>query len=230
MTAGFRDWPAKRRGEWRRAGRVYQAVAIAYFLWMLYWFPVALLIHGPSNFLWLCNISQFLCLYALWTRHRLIASSQAGVVCIVGAVWTADFTLGLLTGGQTAVFTQYMWVEETPLMARVSSLYHIFLPVLVIYLIYTLGYDRRAPWVQTGIGSVALLLTILLTGEGSNINAVYSPLNFELVWAPHWVYVLLLFPAYPLIIYWPGHGLVLGILRWIRGPEREREGGHPATG
>ena len=198
------------------AGRLYRTIAIAFTLWMVFWVPVILMTYGPDNFLWLCNISQFLYLYALWTRNSLLASSQAGILCIVGTVWTADFALGLLTGGQTAVMTHYMWMEEIPLIARASSLYHLFLPPLAIWMVHTLGYDRRAPWVQTGIGSVALLLTALLTEPYRNINWLYAPFNIEQVWMPHWLYALLLLVAYPILLYWPGHAIVLGILRLLR--------------
>src|SRR5690606_12730396 len=112
------------------------------------------------------------------------------------------------------------WLEEIPIIARLSSLYHLFLPVLAVYLVYTLGYDRRAPWLQTLIGSAALLITALFTAEYRNINWIYAPFNIEQTWMPHGLYLLLVLAAYPILLYAPGHGFVLGILRVLRTRER----------
>lgn len=215
MTAA--GWLKLRVAAWRTSDPGYRAVTAAYSLWMIFWVPVVLTSYGPANFLWLCNLSQFLFLYALWARDRLIASSQAGVLCIVGPVWTADFALGLITGGRTAVMTHYMWLDEIPLVARASSLYHVFLPVLAIWMLLRLGYDRRGPWLQCAICAAALGLTALFTAPYRNVNWLYAPFNIEQVWMPHWVYALFLLAAYPLLLFWPGHAIVLGILRLVGG-------------
>ena len=99
--------------------------------------PVAVVLwaYGPQNFLWVCNLAQFLILFALWSGNRLILSSQAGTVCLVGLVWTADLVLALVTGGRSATFTSYMFDPALPLLARASSLYHVGLPPFVMWLL-----------------------------------------------------------------------------------------------
>lgn len=183
---------------------------------MLFWVPVILWSYGPQNFLWLCNIAQFIILYALWTRSRLLLSSQAGTVLLVGLFWTPDFLLGLASGGAWANFTDYMFDPELPLLARATSLYHIFLPVLVVWALIRLGYDRRGPWLQTGIGLAALPTTYFLTDPERNINWLWEPMGVEQVWLPDPVFLGLLMAAYPVLVFWPGHGLVLLCLRVVR--------------
>lgn len=220
-SAGAGSLPNVAAHTWAETAFTYRAVTVAFTAWMVFWVPTILWSYGPQNFLWLCNISQFVYLYALWRRHALLASSQAGLLLIVGGVWTADFLGGVATGGQSAVMTHYMWLDEIPLIARLSSLYHIFLPVLAVFLVATLGYDRRAPWLQTGIGTVALAFTALFTEPYRNVNWLYAPFNIEQVWMPHGVYVLLVALAYPVLLFWPGHFLMLGLLRVLR-PVRAR--------
>ena len=192
------------------AWRVPRAATWAFSAWMVFWVPVILWAYGPQNFLWICNLAQFLLLYALWRGDRLVLSSQAGVVCVVGLVWTLDFALALATGGRTATFTAYMFNPELPLLARATSLYHTGLPVFVWWLLRRTGYDARGPWLQCVIGAVAVVAGWLLTEPHRNINWVHAPFGVEQVWLPVPAFVGLLLVLYPLLLYVPGHYLV----RW----------------
>jgi hypothetical protein len=196
-----------------RANPIPRAAAWAFSAWMVFWVAVVLWAYGPQNFLWLCNLAQFLILYALWRGDRLILSSQAGTVCLVGVVWSADFLLALATGGRSATFTAYMFDPELPLLSRATSLYHMGLPVLMLWLLRCTGYDRRGPWLQCVIGTVAVVAGWLLTEPHRNINWVHAPLGIEQQWLPPPLYVGLLVLAYPLLIYLPGHLMVQFALR-----------------
>lgn len=180
--------------------------------WMAVWVPIVLWVYGPQNFLWLCNAAMFLIVYALWAGDRLVLSSQAGTVVLIGAVWTLDLVLGLATQGHTALVTAYMWNPEIALAARAVSVYHVFLPALVIWALARCGYDRRGPWLQSAIGAVAILGTWLFTEPERNINWVASPFLVDEWWlgGPVWVGVMLV--LCPLLIYYPGHRLVMFIL------------------
>lgn len=195
---------------------------LAYTAWMAVWVPLIFVSYGPENFLWTCNLAQFLILLALWTRNRLLLSSQVGTVLLVGVVWTPDFLLGLASGGAWASFTNYMFDPELALAARIASLYHIALPVFLIWLALRVGYDRRGPWLQSALGLVVLPLTWLLTDPERNINWLSEPLGIEQVWMPDAVFVLLMMVLYPLLLFWPGHWLTVGILRVMRRSGRQR--------
>jgi hypothetical protein len=190
-----------------------RAPAWAFTAWMAAWVPIVLWAYGPQNFLWVCNIAQFLVLYAVWRNHRLLLSSQAGTICLVGLVWTLDFTLGLFTGGRTASFTAYMFDAEIPLLARASSLYHVGLPLFVLWLLGRTGYDRRGPWLQSAIGGLAVVGAWLFTEPHRNVNWIYEPFGIEQAWLPTPAFVTLLVLLYPLLLYFPGHLLVRAVLR-----------------
>lgn len=188
-----------------------RAARIGFTFWMLFWVPLIWWAYGPQNFFWLCNAAQFLVLYAVWTNHRLLLSSQACAVTVVGVAWALDFIPGLFLGGSPFGVTAYMWDGELPLAARVVSLYHLMLPVFLIGCLWHTGYDRRGPWLQSGIGAGILLAGWLWTEPERNINWMYEPFGMEQVWVPDPVYVLLALLAYPLVLFFPGHFL----LRWI---------------
>ena len=192
------------------------AAALAFTCWMAFWVLVVLWAHGPQNFLWLCNLAKVLLLYGVWRGDRLIVSSQAGLVCLVGLVWTLDFALGLASGGRLANFTAYMFNPDIPLLARATSLYHTALPFFVLWLVCRLGYDRRGPWLQCLIGAPAVVGAWLWTEPERNVNWVFAPFGIEQVWLPAPIYVSCLVLAYPLLLYLPGHYMVLALLRFWR--------------
>ncbi len=196
------------------------AVRAAFTLWMLCWVSVVLANQGPQNFFWLCNMAQFILLYALWSGNCLLWSSQAGLVCLVGLGWTLDLIVALLLGGRSPTgFTSYMFSDELSLLARLSSLYHVGLPPFLIWLVWRAGYDERGPWLQSVIGALGLLGAWLLTEPYRNINWIFAPFGFEQVWMPEWLWLLVLMLLYPLLLYFPGHFLV----RWIRASLRQRK-------
>lgn len=186
---------------------------IAFTVWMAVWVSIILSNQGPQNFFWLCNMAQFLILYGVWTGNRLILSSQAGMVTIVGTAWTLDFTTGLLAGGNSPLgFTAYMFSDELSLIARGSSLYHVGVPPFLIWLLWHVGHDRRGPWLQCLIGAAGILGGWLVTEPYRNLNWVYEPAGIEQVWMPTPAFVGLLLVLYPLILFFPGDWLVRSIL------------------
>ncbi len=182
---------------------------IGFTVWMIIWTPVILWAYGPQNFLWLCNLAQFLILYSVWTENRLILSSQTGLLLAVGTGWTLDFVIAVIFSGSITGFTGYMFDPEIPFTARIASLYHVFVPVFAVWLCLRIGYDSRGFPLQCVIGAAALIASWLLTEEYRNVNWVYSPFGIDQVWAPQAAYVGLLILLYPLILYLPGHGLML---------------------
>lgn len=194
---------------------------LGFTAWMLVWVPVILWSYGAGNFFWTCNLAQFLILWALWTHNRLLLSSQVGTVLLVGVFWTPDFLLGVVTGGDLANFTAYMFDPDLPLLGRATSLFHIALPVLAVWLVYRVGYDRRGPWLQSVLTVAVLPLTWLLTDPERNVNWLQRPLGVEQVWLPEPAFVVVMMILYPVLLFWPGHLLTRFLLRRA-GPRRSR--------
>jgi len=192
-------------------GPVPLPVRIAFTLWMAFWMPVVLATQGPQNFWWLCNLAQFIVLYAIWTSNRLLISSQAGTVVVVGIVWTVDFVVALLIGGSPFGITAYMFNEDLPIALRATSTYHIWLPVLVLWLCCRLGYDARGLWLQCAIGTAAILGSWIFGEPVRNLNYTVAPFGLEQVWLPQPVYIPVLCVATAVLVYLPGHWIVKAI-------------------
>lgn len=197
---------------------------LGFSLWMLVWVPIILASQGPQNFWWLCNMAQFILLYAVWRPNRLLVSSQAGTVVLVGIVWTADLALGLAAGGEVALLTGYMFNPELPLSLRLSSLYHLWLPFFVVWLCWYGGYDGRGVWLQCAIGTAGIIGGRLWSDPARNVNFAFAPFNIEQVWLPDGVYLVVLAVGSALLVYVPGHFLVRFCLRRL--PARAGRSGH----
>lgn len=200
-------------------GRPMPMVARAGFtLWIALWLPIVLYAHGAQNLWWLCNLAQFLICYAVWRPNALLVSSQAGTVVLVGVVWTLDLVVALSSGASPAGITAYMFNPDIPLIARLASLYHIWLPAFLIWMCWRNGYDRRGVWLQCLIGSGAILGSWLAGDPERNLNYTVAPFGIEQVWLPQALYVPLLCAATALAVYFPGHLLVRSVLRLLPGP------------
>jgi hypothetical protein len=182
-------------------------------LLMVTWVPVVLATQGPQNFWWLCNLAQFLVLVALWTSSRLLASSQAGTVVLVGLVWTLDFVGGLVLGESPTGVTAYMFADELPLALRATSTYHMWLPVFVLWLCRRQGYDERGVWLQCVIGTLAIVGSWRFGESVRNLNYTVAPFNVEQTWLPQPLYILLLCIGTALLVYLPGHLIVRAIIK-----------------
>jgi uncharacterized membrane protein YgcG len=99
---------------------------------MAVYVPLYAFAYGFANFLFLCNLAVILVAVGIWTCSRLLLSSQAVGILLVGAVWTLDFASRLLTGSHLIGGTEYMWDPQWPLFTRLLSLYHVILPVLLV--------------------------------------------------------------------------------------------------
>ena len=94
--------------------------------------------YGPTNFLWFSDIALISMVAALWFENRLIASMMAVGVLAQEVGWLID----LFTGGNLLGLAKYMFDPERPLYLRALSFFHIPMPIVIIYMIYKLGYEN----------------------------------------------------------------------------------------
>ena len=174
--------------------------------------------YGPANFLYFCDVALLLTLVALWTQSRLLASMQGVAILLPQAIWIADFLVGAV-GGRLLGMTDYMFDPKIPLFVRGLSSFHGWLPFLLIWMIWRLGYDRRAFWVQTIFGLALLTVCYAFTAAppapaadpnaAVNINYVFGLTSDKpqtMMDGRLWFALLLAF--FPLCLYLPTHLLL----------------------
>lgn len=158
------------------------AVKIAYTAFMAVLVPVYWYHYGPTNFLYFCDIALFLALFAVWRNNALAASAAAVGIMIPQLFWCVDFAVEL-TGNHLSQMTSYMLDERRPLFLRSLSLFHGWLPFLLLYLVHRLGYDRRGLFAWTGMAWTACLIAFFfLPPAGAVVPDVNTPLNVNYVY------------------------------------------------
>jgi len=130
--------------------------------------------YGPANFLWFSDIALLALVPALWLENALIVSMMAVAVVFFEAIWNVDFFARLLTGKSSMGLSAYMFDPKIPWFTRTLSCFHIVLPLLLLWIVHRLGYDRRAFFWQTVVTLVVLPLSYLVSNAQENVNWVYG--------------------------------------------------------
>jgi hypothetical protein len=195
------------------APRVPLALKLAFTAYMAVLVPVYWHYYGATNFLYFCDIAMLLTLFAIWPENALIVSMCAVGILIPQAVWVIDF-LANAAGFSLTGMTDYMFVAEHSLFLRLLSLFHGWLPFLLIYLVWKLGYDRRALISWTGLAWALLLICFFLMPPPSP-DAGLTPVNINYVWGmsdsapqpwlPAYAWFAGLLIGLPLLVYAPTH-------------------------
>jgi hypothetical protein len=188
-------------------------IKISYTLFVILTAAVYAAKYGPGNFLWFSDIALLATVPALWFESGLIASMMAVGVLLPELFWNVTYFGRLLTGRRLAGLTDYMFDAQKPLYLRALSLFHVFLPVLLIWMIARLGYAEDAWIAQTALAWIVLPLTYLLTDPEKNINWVWGPGTEPQKRLPALVYLFLLMIVFPVFIYLPTHLLLQAIFR-----------------
>ena len=186
---------------------------VSYTAWIVVWAATYWVQYGPANYLWVCDLANFLILAALWLESPLLVSSQAVSVLIIQLAWNLDFFGRLLFGSHPLGATAYMFSDEFPVAVRALSLFHIFVPPLLLWLVWRLGYDRRGILLQCAIACVVLPVTYFFTDPALNINWLWRPFEYDQPWLGPVALFVAMFAAYPLVLYAPTH---LVLLAWTR--------------
>jgi len=145
---------------------IFMAILVPAYLWN----------YGPKNFLWLSDVTLIIAFIAVMAKSRLVASMAAVNGLFVETLWIVGFLIALLDHENPQI-TAYMFDPANPIWVRGLSLFHLFMPILLIWLILRLGYDKRALWIQVPLTWAIIATTWALTNASQNINAAYGYLT-----------------------------------------------------
>jgi hypothetical protein len=182
--------------------RIPLVVKLLYTAFVCVLVPSYWVTYTPWNFLFLCDVALLMTLVALWREDPLLASIPAVGITLPQFLWLLDF----LAGGRLVGMTTYMFDAKYPLFVRALSLFHGWLPLFLLWLVWRLGYDRRALLAQTVLTWVLLLISFFCAPAALNINYVHG-LGSESpqTWMPPWLWLATLMIGLPVCVYLPTH-------------------------
>ena len=197
------------------APRIPLWLKLVYSAFMAVLVPVYLYYYGWTNFLYFCDVALILTLIGIWKESALLASMCAIGITVPQLVWVIDF-VGTALGYPVVHMTAYMYNPSSSLFLRGLSLFHGWLPFLLVYLVATLGYDRRALLYWTVLAWVLILICYFFMPP-PNPNAGLTPVNINYVWGlndaapqtwmPSWLWLIGMMVAMPIICFLPVHFL-----------------------
>jgi hypothetical protein len=192
---------------------------VVYSAFMAVLVPVYWHYYGPTNFLYFCDVALLLTLVGIWIESPLLVSMCAVGILMPQTVWVVDFLAGMF-GVSLTDMTGYMFEAHRSLFLRGLSLFHGWLPVLLIFLVWRFGYDRRALVAWTLLAWVLMLICFFLMPpprpdpglQPVNINYVWGMSdNVAQTWVSPWVWFLGLIVGLPLVLFAPVHFLLMRI-------------------
>jgi hypothetical protein len=186
---------------------------VVYALFLAVLVPVYWQKYGPGNFLWFSDLALFLVGITLYTGHPLPASMAAIAVLVLEVVWNVDFAWQLVTRRRLFGLADYMFDARRSFFLRGLSLFHVPLPVLLVWLLHRLGYDPRALPAQVALAWLVMPATYLLTNPERNVNFVHGPGSKPQRKMRPLAYVALLMALIPVCVYLPTHFLLLNLFR-----------------
>lgn len=148
----------------RDQARLPLSLRIAFTAFMAVLVPYYWIEHGPTNFVYFCDIALFLTLASVWTQKPIFASMAAVGITLPQLLWQIDF-LTQLVGMPLTRMTDYMFNPSISLFARGLSFFHFWLPILLIAIVAKLGYDKRAFWAWTLTAWTAMLTSYFVLPE-----------------------------------------------------------------
>lgn len=202
-----------------RPARLPLALKLGYTAFMAVLVPVYWTSYGPTNFLYFCDMALILTLAGVWMESPLLVSMPTVGILAPQILWAFDFALGVF-GVRLTGLTDYMFNPASPLLLRGLSLFHGWLPFVLVYLVWRLGYDRRALFAWTALAWALMLISFFFL-PGPTPDAGLTPVNVDYVfglsdsapqnWMPAWAWLALMMAALPAVLFAPVH---MAMARW----------------
>lgn len=121
-----------------------RAARALYTAWFLVWLPAYAAHFGPQFLLWMCCVGNVLVLAGLWLGRPLLVSMAAVAVLVPQGLWCADLAARLLGGAHLTGVTRYLFDAASPLHVRALSLFHLWMPALLVWALRREGYRPAA--------------------------------------------------------------------------------------
>ncbi len=191
-------------------------VKVAYSAFVAVLVPCYWVTYTPWNFLYFCDVALLATAVALWMESPLLVSMQAVAITAPQMLWVVDLVCRLVAGVHVTGVTSYMLDPSIPLFLRGLSTFHGWLPFVLLWLLWRLGYDARALGIQSGVAITILLISYFFAPApppparhphwAVNLNYVYGLDDKHpqtLMAPPLWLLFMMAFNV--LVLYLPTH-------------------------
>jgi hypothetical protein len=182
---------------------VYTLAVLAFMV--IYWQR-----YGPRNFLWFSDIALIGAVPAMWLESALVSGTLACMVLLPELLWNVDYVLRIALKRRITGLTEYMFDPSIPRWLRAVSLFHVPLPLVMIWLVAAYGYPAASLPAAAGTAALTLALSYLLSSREKNINWVFG-LGRVQNRLPQPLYLGLLYLGFVLVVFLPTHWILMRV-------------------
>lgn len=182
---------------------------IVWTIWTLVWAVLYWRQYGAQNFLYFCDLGNFLITLGLWTESALIFSWQAAGLLLFQTLYALDLLGALLLGKHVIGGTEFMFAADIPFAVRLLSLFHLVMPPLLLWGVKRLGYDARGWKLQTLTTWLVIPINYFWR-PAYNVNFARGLFFHQQHMVPPLVYLAAYLIIVPLAVYYPTHLLLAG--------------------
>lgn len=131
--------------------------------------------YGWRNLMWFSDIALIGAVPALWLDSAPIASVLGVAVLIPELMWNVDLLLRLVLRRRVSGLTEYMFEADRLRILRLLSLFHVPLPLLLLWMLREYGYAA-----EIALPGAMLLAAVILPAsrvfgsQEANINWTYG--------------------------------------------------------
>ncbi|MDY6789556.1 MAG: membrane-associated protein, partial [Candidatus Nanohaloarchaea archaeon] len=137
--------------------------------------------YGWMSMLWFSHTALLVVLIGMWWESRLLLSMASLSILLFHSLWTLGFLFRLVTGATLLGGLSYMFDADTSLFLIGVSLYHVAMPLLMVWILRRKGYRREALKFQTLFGWTVAITAFMITPHSRNINWVFGPIEPQTV-------------------------------------------------
>jgi hypothetical protein len=219
MPSQVTDVIGPKRGSGAAQGRIPLWLKVAWTAFVIVWAPLYWRQYGTQNFLFYCDLGNVLIMLGLWLESQLILSWQAVGLIIFQSLYAVDLIGALLLRRHAFGGTEYMFDPAIPVFVRALGLYHVVVPILLLWAVRRLGYDNNAWKWQTALMAVVVPINFFWRPE-YNVNFARG-IGHEQHIMPTWLYLIGYLIVAPLAVYWPTH---VALRWWCSHPAKSANG------
>lgn len=179
--------------------------------WLAVWIPVYWRAWGWQNFFHFCDIAVILSCIGILTGSRLLISSQVVGAIVPQAIWCFEVSWHAATGRNFFGGAEYMWDSAVPRYVRMLSLFHVALPLVLLYAVWRTRYDRRGFLLQIAIAAATLIVSRAF-GAQLNLNYSFVEPLFHRTWGPAPIHLAAVLAFVSLVFYLPVH---VALAKWL---------------
>ncbi len=174
---------------------------------VIVWVPFYWRQYGLQNFLFFCDLGNFFIAAALWLESPLLFSWQAVSLMLFQTLFVLDLAGAVVTGHHVIGGTEYMFDPHIPMAIRLASLFHVVTPILLLWAILRVGYDKRGWKFQTVTAWTVVPINYFWRPQ-DDVNWARGLFFRQQHSVPGLLYLLTYLIIVPAVVYYPTHRLL----------------------